>query len=91
MDVRGDTVDFVPDRSQLARVAPPEPGTPPVWLAVAAIAGALGLSLSMALPPATQVRGGVITRRSADVTPADAPPQPSELLQVTSASEAGEQ
>ena len=80
----GDLVDFAPERSQLARTTPPgEPAAPPAWVAVLAVAGALGISLSLALPPVARVHDGAITRRSAaDVTP----PVPSDLLQSKASS-----
>lgn len=59
MELANDMVEFSPDPAQLARVGVAGPGAaPPVWLALGGIAVALGVSLSVALPPATKaVRG----------------------------------
>lgn len=61
MELANDLVEFSPDPAQLARVVANEAGgAPPVWLALGLIAVALGVSLSLALPPATKrIHGGV--------------------------------
>ncbi|HEX8325651.1 MAG TPA: hypothetical protein VF595_17235 [Tepidisphaeraceae bacterium] len=64
MEAVNDWVDFVPERSQLARVSHGKVAdAPSPWVAVAAVAAALGLSLSLALPPATKVRHGTVTKQ----------------------------
>lgn len=57
-----DMVEFAPEPSQLARVAGGDTAaSPPAWLALALIAVALGVSLSLALPPATKVTRGSVS------------------------------
>lgn len=54
--------------------------TPPMWVAALAIAGALGLSLSLALPPTTKVSGGAIRTGSAPAEKVEEVRRPGEVF-----------
>jgi hypothetical protein len=61
MNPHADLVEFIPEPQQLARVAVAKREESPGFLIVLLVAVALGLSLTLALPPASTVRHGAVS------------------------------